>query len=817
VPNRIGEYDLLEEIARGGMGVVYRARHRQLGRLVALKMILAGRFASVADVQRFLVEAEAAAQLDHPGIVPIYEIGEHQGQRYFAMKLIEGGNLAERLASLRADVPSAVALLARVARAVQHAHERGILHRDLKPSNILLDIDGLPLVTDFGLAKHLAGPGGQGGSDLTQSGAIVGTPSYMAPEQAGSARQVTTAADVYALGAMLYELLAGRPPHVGPSAVEIVVSLLSGEVQSPSELNAHVDRDLELICLKCLVANPAQRYASAAALADDLEHWLAGEPISLRASSLPTLFRTWLRENLRSAGRTLAVGLTWGVLIGVLVWLWVNQGVSRLGPLYDRLPSVPRPWIVYSPVLPPWWQLVAFVLLMVVVGMMGFATAIMVRPATRHAAVASGLGVGLLSAVTSLALSLGWGPLAAKSLRPISEDLGILGDAAFFRSGTGAPHPSDRLLAKYPDLEKVPNRYRGSLVVGKMSGDVLAGLIAGLWWGILLSLLVCLVPGVSGTVTAWSLLKQHGSVRRSLLPYTELAATVTILTALFAYYVMGPEVGAGVVYPEPGWLVAVMSSCGLAVGAIASGWRVSVRVLIHALWIGTLVLFAFHEADYNTLERQAAQHVQAQEWRPAIEQFEHVLRRQPDLAWVRFQTAIVCLRAGEQDAYLRHCRELLDEARGTSDPRIADRASKVCLLGGDQPMDLPLAAELADRAVRLGAGDSAYAYFLMVRGMAAYRMGDHTEALDWLRKSHQGNDLHRTTTALAFEAMALKSLNRGEEAILTLKRADAAFGDLMSKWADSAAGPLGPSWFDVLIFQIARSEAEKVVEHRSGK
>jgi WD40 repeat protein len=305
-----GDYELLEEIARGGMGVVFKARQATLNRIVALKMILAGGLASAADVQRFHVEAEAAANLDHPNIVPIHEVGEHEGQHYFSMKFVEGGSLADRIPTLRDNPTDAARLLAKVCRAVHHAHQRGILHRDLKPGNVLIDNEGEPHVTDFGLAKKVGTDSG-----LSQSGAAMGTPSYMPPEQAaGRIKELTVACDIYSLGAILYELVCGRPPFVGASAMDILLAVLESEPQPPRVVNPRVDRDLETIALKCLEKEPKSRYATAVALADDLERWLRGEPIEARAISQAERCWRWCRRNPALAG--LAAGLVVSLVAG---------------------------------------------------------------------------------------------------------------------------------------------------------------------------------------------------------------------------------------------------------------------------------------------------------------------------------------------------------------------------------------------------------------------------------------------------------------------------------------------------------------------
>lgn len=289
---RFGKYELQEEIGRGGMGVVYRAWQTDLNRPVAVKMILASRLASNEDVRRFYAEARAAGSLRHPNIIGIHEVGAIDGQHYFAMDCVEGESLDERLRHGPLDAETAARLVAAVARAVQYLHQHNIIHRDLKPSNILLDRQGQPYVTDFGLAKIFTGE-----SARTQTGTIVGTPSYMPPEQAaGRPADLSPRSDVYSLGAILYELLAGRPPFQRDNPLDTLVDVLEGEPTLLTKIDRQIPRGLEWIAFRCLEKDPRQRYPTAAALADDLERYLRDEPVEAQPSGLAQRVRRWTRR-----------------------------------------------------------------------------------------------------------------------------------------------------------------------------------------------------------------------------------------------------------------------------------------------------------------------------------------------------------------------------------------------------------------------------------------------------------------------------------------------------------------------------------------
>ena len=307
---RLGDYELLAEIARGGQGVVYRARHISLDREVALKMLPFGPWATEAHLERFRTEARVTAELDHPAIVPIYDIGEFEGQHYFTMKLIDGAGL-NRLPPGQLLSPRRVAeIIAEAARGLHHAHERGVLHRDIKPGNIILDTAGHPHLTDFGLAKLM-----ENESTLTQTLELLGTPSYISPEMArGAVNELSPATDVYGLGTVMYQLLTGNPPFAGGTTLETVRQVIETEPRRPRRWIPKLDRDLEVICLKCLEKQPARRYASAGALAEDIERWLRHEPIRARPGGVVYRSRKWFRRHAGAAALTAIIAIAIALL-----------------------------------------------------------------------------------------------------------------------------------------------------------------------------------------------------------------------------------------------------------------------------------------------------------------------------------------------------------------------------------------------------------------------------------------------------------------------------------------------------------------------
>lgn len=519
--HRFGDYELIKEIGRGGMGVIFHAKHVTLNRDSALKMLLGGKYSSQEELQRFRIEAEAAAKLDHPGIVPIYETGSIDGKPYFAMKLVKGGSLATRMDTYRRNIRDGVALLESVALAVYHAHQRGILHRDLKPANILIDSEMQPLVADFGLAKNTAGLG-----DVTHTGAIIGTPSYMSPEQASSHTTMTVAGDIYSLGAILYEILTGTPPHKGANAIETLLLVREGIVQPPSRRSSQVDPDLELICMKCLKKDPGERYETAQMLAKDLRAWLSNMPLSVRPPSWTEQVKQWLRQNRQLAHTAFTV------LMGIVVT--APFALSLVGDdyasVYDQFPQERRPWLFSMGTIPAFihWAL-TIILVFILWPSVGFLNALLSQPVTWQQSVRSGV-VASAVLMGSFSLLLGWLPLM-RMVDNQSQVL-VLTEAIWPKEGQNPSYRQRLADEMLPGLADIPREQRATVVAKRMASDRIAAAPAALLRLLCVEFML-MIPVVYGTVLAGSLIQRRQRLLWTFSRYTMawwLAGIALLLT-----------------------------------------------------------------------------------------------------------------------------------------------------------------------------------------------------------------------------------------------------------------------------------------------
>lgn len=502
------KYEIIEEIARGGMGVIYKARDSKLNRIVALKMILSGRFSSADEMQRFQIESEAAAKLDHPGIVPVFEAGQHDGQAFLAMKYIGNGSLASRIDEFREE-RKAAKLVSAMADAVHHAHQRGILHRDLKPANVLIDEGNQPLITDLGLAKSTSSE-----SNLTHTGAVIGTPSYMPPEQA-SGKNVTTSADIYSLGAMLYELLTGAPPHKGSSALETVLQVLNEPITSVREANSAIDRDLALICMNCLHKDPESRYSTAKALADDLDRWLDGGSISVKPASFAKRAGQWIRHN--QGIFYIVMLLLLGVMFSLPLILSILGIIDEVGTTYANTEEDPLPLIYSFTNIPLWVSIVGGVGTLLLWPSLGMLVTLVTRPKNwLSAALKGGLVAGLLALL--MTLLMGWVVFALASQLRTNHTVRVLAQNVWLQNkdqdenGKGNDETVNqrdvekRLIEKYPRLaDLTDNNEKISFITNRVVAD---GVAIGppIALGLFLTALITMIPTILGALIAYILL-----------------------------------------------------------------------------------------------------------------------------------------------------------------------------------------------------------------------------------------------------------------------------------------------------------------------
>jgi serine/threonine-protein kinase len=748
---RIEGYDVESLLGRGGMGVVYRARHLKLKRTVALKMLLAGPYASSQELTRFVHEAEAVAGLQHPHIVQVYDVGELEGRPYFTMEFIEGGSLAQELAKQPHSAACSAQLLHTLASAVEFAHQNGIVHRDLKPANILLTADHSPKIADFGLARRF-----EGGQELTMSGAKIGTPSYMAPEQAlGKTRSTGPAIDIYALGAILYEMLTGRPPFHADTALETQRQVITEEPAPPSQLNASVPRDLETICLKCLQKEPERRYASAAALADDLQRFVEGRPIHARPVGWGGRLWRWCRRRPTAAALAGTALTLAGLALGGGFWLERQKAEQR----EEMARKEGRTWQAVEAVLEKaaalqeqgrWPE--SRVTLEGAESLLDFSAPDELRRRLRQARADADMVAGLEE--IRLRLSDGRQSHETPSLSPESmyaeafRNYGIalmnmepeeaaarvrnsairdtlqaflhdwlhwVSDAdrdklrdVMDRADDDEWRRSFREALATKDLAKFQSLARASEALTQPP-VVLSGLGGALLGGghknEALALLLSVQRSHPGDFWINYLLGQFLHLDRPQEAVGYFRAAVAIRpTSDQAYLMLG----------------RTLRDTGDAEGAIAAFRK---AIALNSTY-----------AVARDLAKALAPRGGLEEARASWETF--LDRDPPDYdSWYGY--AQLCLFLEKDDAYLRARRALLQRFGATTDWVLAERTSLACLLLPDSGDEFRLAIELADRAVAAGESsrDTGNPYLLFVKGLAEYRQARLEQAVPLLEEA----------------------------------------------------------------------------------